>query len=276
MSTDIVLMSQFFALMIAVTIIVIAALFIYKMFRNADPIKDAKHSGRVVVESAITGFDDFANDLHGGNLKRFNALFLSFFLIIAVSSAVSFLGYHSPLTTIWFTASLTLVTFIGIYVIGVTSRGLWGFMKHKYINPLELFGQFGPLLSMSVRLFGGSFAFAVLIVVVEVILESFGFSAMASIWPLINSFWVWALKAIDFGLAFIQGFVFIMLTMMFWNMERGELNKKTYMFLKSKRKKKDEVKYGKQQAIKKQEKITKDRYVELWSLNARGAPPPLE
>jgi F-type H+-transporting ATPase subunit a len=61
-----------------------------------------------------------------------------------------------------FTLPLALITFIGIYVVGIGTMGFIHFCKHKYSNPLEIIGQFLPLLSMSIRLFAATLAGAII------------------------------------------------------------------------------------------------------------------
>ena len=86
------LSSQFFAVVITTAIIVAIAFVIYKMFKGKDPVKDADHMGRVMVESAVIGFDKMAKGIHGGRLARFNPFFMTIMLIIGVGSLVSLLG----------------------------------------------------------------------------------------------------------------------------------------------------------------------------------------
>ena len=99
-------------------------------------------------------------------------------------------------------------------------------IKGKYINPLELFSQFGPLLSLAIRLFGSSFAFAVILNLIPIILTGIGLESLAATWPLFGAFYQWILIAVDLGFSFLQAYVFFVLTLMYWKQELPEHDKK--------------------------------------------------
>jgi F-type H+-transporting ATPase subunit a len=147
-------------------------------------------------------------------------------VMIAMGSVVGLFGFENPATSIWYTLGLASISFIGIYVVGITANGIWGFIRHKYANPLELFTQFAPLLSLSVRLFGSTFAFAVILNLVPILLESMGLGAVAAAYPVFASVWHWVLVAGDFALSMIQAYVFMVLTMMYWKQEQPEHERK--------------------------------------------------
>ncbi|RKX67133.1 MAG: hypothetical protein DRP42_01350 [Tenericutes bacterium] len=87
-----------------------------------------------------------------------------------------------------FAITLGFITFIGIYVVGIATRGLLRFGKEKYKNPIEIFTQISPLLSISMRLFGATVATAVLFNLMTIILEGVGRTDFAAIWPAFNFF----------------------------------------------------------------------------------------
>lgn len=153
---------------------------VYFIFKKKDPTSKKVTTGQVIAETAIDGFENFANDMHGGSLKKFNPYFFTIFIFIAMSAVIGLFGFNSAAQSITMTFSLALISFIGIFVVGIGTKGLIGFVKDKYANPLELFGQIGPLLSLAIRLFGSTFAFAVILDLIPLILGGLGMEGVAA------------------------------------------------------------------------------------------------
>lgn len=213
---------QFWTIIWVLIATVTLSLIIFYIFKKKDPTKKEVTTGQVMAEYAIEGFDKFANDMHGGRLTKLNPYFLTIFVFIAMSAIVSLFGFSNAGQSIMMTFSLALISFIGIFIIGIASKGLWGFVREKYSNPLELFGQFGPLLSLAIRLFGSSFAFAVILDLIPLILSGLGMEGIAASWPIFGSLYQWVLLGLDFGLSMLQAYVFTVLTMMYWKGEASE------------------------------------------------------
>lgn len=211
---------QFWTIIWVLVGLVALSLIVFFIFRKKDPTKKEVTTGQLVAEYAVESFDKFANELHGGTLKKFNPYFLTIFSFIAMSAIVSLFGFSNAGQSIMMTFSLALISFIGIFVIGIASKGVWGFIKGKYANPIELFGQFGPLLSLAIRLFGSSFAFAVILDIIPLILGGMGLEGVAAAFPVFGALYQWILIGLDFGLSLLQAYVFTVLTMMYWKGEQ--------------------------------------------------------
>lgn len=177
----------------------------------------------MLLEIYYSGFSNlFKNVMEGKNEWAHPYLF-TLFNFILINSLIPWLGFEAAPSTLMFTFPLTLITFIGIYVIGIGTKGFWGFCRHKYSNPMELVLQFAPLLSMSVRLFAATLAGAVIGNVVWVIVGGIaGTGIISFIFPGIQGTWHWAWSIVDSALSLLQAFVFIMLTAIFWTMETGQ------------------------------------------------------
>ncbi len=224
---------QFWAIILSTIIIIVGTLFVFFKFKKSDPTK--KPSATVAIfEHFFETFSSMLDSLTGGRMKKAYPYFFTLFIFIGVTSLISLFGFEAAPTSIMFTFTLGMITFIGIYVIGVTTMGLFGFLKYKYKNPLEIFSQFSPLLSISIRLFGAAFAMAVLSEVSIMILEGTGNSNLAQFWPIVDAIWIWALAGFDAFLATIQTFVFVLLTVMYWNMNVGERKAKKEVVKKNK------------------------------------------
>ncbi len=202
------------------------AIMIKLSFRNAAPDKEPG-TIQLLVENFVTGFDNLMDGVTGGRLKKAYPYLLSLFLFLLFTVFLTFFGFESPAIYPLFTFTLGMVTFIGIYVIGIIYQGLWGFIKHKYKNPMELVQQFAPLLSISIRLFGATFGFSIIMVILPIILKSFGMEVVVNLYlPFIALPVGWILKSADIFLSLIQSFVFVMLTVTYWSLELPETTQK--------------------------------------------------
>lgn len=216
---------QFWATIWAALVVIGVCIWAFWVMRKADHRK-APTTSQLIVTETIEGLDNYYVALTGGKIRKAYPYFTTIILFLSAGIFVGMLGFDSPASSIMFTFALALISFLGIYVIGIASKGVIGFIKHKYANPLELFSQFSPLLSLAVRLFGGTFAFGVLFVIFQLIFQSMGLDMVAMFWPIINIFWFWALKGVDVFLSMIQAVVFVSLTSIYWSMEYSPKEKK--------------------------------------------------
>ena len=216
----------FWGVMWVTIAVAILALVVYFVFRKKDPKKPPTSNTQAVTEAVIDGFENMANDMMGGKLQKMYPFFFTLIIMIAMGPIIGLFGFENPAMTLMYTFGLALISFIGIYVVGIVSQGLWHFLRHKYANPLELLSQFGPLISLSVRLFGSTFAFAVILSLIPIILDGLGLTNLAVTWPVFASVFHWVLVAGDFALAMIQAYVFMTLTMMYWRQEIPDHEKK--------------------------------------------------
>lgn len=218
---------QFWSLIIATLLTVVISLLLYFLVIRQQKKGAAPHGLMVILENYVLGFNRLMDSLTGGRLRPAYAYFFTLMNFIIINSLLEWIGYVATPTSFMFTFTLGFITFLGIYIIGIGTNGLIGFIRHKYANPLELFAQFGPLLSISIRLFGATFAGAVigdiLFIVVQGIVDPTisGGVTFLEVWPAISGLWDWLWRLIDTGLSLIQAFVFAVLTAVYWNMDYG-------------------------------------------------------
>jgi F-type H+-transporting ATPase subunit a len=100
----------------------------------------------------------------GKKFEKITPFFIYLFSYILLSNTISIFGFANPTSSLSVTLSLGVVTFVGIFVIGIKYQK-WSFLK-KYtfnintkkksipvmINPLNIIGQITPLISLSFRL----------------------------------------------------------------------------------------------------------------------------
>ncbi|NQX83751.1 MAG: F0F1 ATP synthase subunit A [Mycoplasmataceae bacterium] len=208
--------------------------------------RDSKKRPGVIQSTVESGFESWEKtmeDIAGPRLRPAFPYFFTLMLYIFLSASMEVFGFVNPAGSIAFTLALGLITFIGIYVIGIFTQGFIQFVKTKYVNPLEIISQFSPLISISIRLFGAVFAGSILGAIVTIIITTLGASdpVLTSL-PLINIFWSWTLTGVTLFFAGLQAMVFTLLTMIYWNQELGDKKerKKAKKLAKTEKKKEKE------------------------------------
>lgn len=196
---------------------VIAGIYFYKV-KKMDSSKEPR--GLVLlVEICVKNIENLVVSILGSRFKWLTVYFLYLITYIVVGNLLGIIGLESQMTSYTTTFSLGLVTFIGIYVFGIKFQKLAFFTK--YLNPIELFTQFVPLISISFRLFGnilgGSIIMALMyqftallsskVPVIGQINFLAGFLA-----PLLHFYF-------DMFFGFIQAVIFAILTLVYWKLE---------------------------------------------------------
>ncbi|AKX33712.1 F0F1 ATP synthase subunit A [Spiroplasma litorale] len=200
----------------------------------------------VLTEMFISKVEGIVISIMGKEHRKLTPYMMYIFMYIVISSVVALLGFE-PLTTSYTTTfSMAFVTFIGIYYYGIRYQK-WAFLK-RYYNPVELIGQFVPLISLSFRLFGNMLGGSVILALLYTALinmQAGWFSnvgsvsdSMANDWLAQYKYWwsgfniltislmPWLHLYFDLFDGVIQSIVFSMLTLSYWsssaNGESGE------------------------------------------------------
>lgn len=212
--------AQFWSIVVATVITIVLIFFLYWIVKRQDPYKKPNKIV-TVLEAYIIGFENLMLSVTGGRLKKGMPYLFALFNFILIMSFISLLGFQPAPSSWMFTFTLGFITFIGIYVVGIGTKGLIQFAKDKYRNPMELFSQFAPLLSISLRLFGATFATALLGELFIIIFTGLGQETLSVWWPVISIPWSWAWTLIDMFFSVVQAFVFVVLTALYWSLEHG-------------------------------------------------------
>jgi F-type H+-transporting ATPase subunit a len=101
----------------------------------------------------------------GKKFEKITPFFIYLFSYILISNTISIFGITNPTSSLSVTVSLGLVTFIGIFVVGIKYQRMSYFKKYTVnistkngktipvmVNPINIAGQFAPLISISFRL----------------------------------------------------------------------------------------------------------------------------
>ena len=166
-------------------------------------------------------------DIVGASGMKFFPFVFTLFMFILFMNMLGMLpGSFTATSSIAVTAALALMVFLTVIVVGFTKNGL-GFLKlfvpsgipwplYFLVVPIEIISFFSRPVSHSVRLFANMLAGHITLKVfggfVTMLIGAGGAWAALSIAPLFMAF---ALTALEFLVAFLQAYVFAMLTCMY-------------------------------------------------------------
>jgi len=220
---------------IGITLLLIFIIFstYYGKMRKYDNVKTPR-GFTFIVFLYVEFIRNFTIQILGKKNEKFTPFFLYLFTYILFSNIISIFGLTNPTSSLSVTISLGLVTFLGIFVIGFKYQRLSFLKKYTFnvptksgksipimINPINIAGQVAPLISISFRLWGNIFAGSL---ITSMVLASTQ-AAVDSIMPFdfINIIGIFALIPLhlyfDLLSGFIQTFVFVLLTLVYWRME---------------------------------------------------------
>ena len=166
-------------------------------------------------------------DIVGASGMKFFPFVFTIFMFILFMNMLGMLpGAFTATSSIAVTASLALMVFVTVIVVGFAKNGL-GFLKlfvpsgipkilYLLVVPIEVISFLSRPVSHSVRLFANMLAGHITLKVfggfVTMLIGTGGALAAVSIFPLMMAF---ALTALEVLVAFLQAYVFAMLTCMY-------------------------------------------------------------
>jgi F-type H+-transporting ATPase subunit a len=163
------------------------------------------------IAEAIHGFTgDLADQVIGHGYERFQAFAVCIGLFVLINNLIGLLpGIVTPTSHLGVPLGLAVLTFIYYNFHGVREQGVWPYIKHFagpvpalafLMFPIEIVSHLARLLSLSVRLYANMFA--------SDLLTMISFSIVPLALPDV-------FLALHFGVAFIQAFVFMLLSMIY-------------------------------------------------------------
>ncbi|CAM9107234.1 F0F1 ATP synthase subunit A [Mycoplasma marinum] len=213
---------QLVSLILVTIILIVIAIIIYSKVKKTQTNKAPKGVA-FVAEQYVMGVDNLFKSVTGENkLQPVAPYIFTLLTFLMVGNLFGLIGLEPPTTSYSVPLTLGMVTWIGIYVVGIM------YQKHrffkKFLNPLEIIGQFTPLISISFRLFGNMIG---------------GSTIMFLVYHLTGAMWshipylgevnlLGSLIAPPLHFYFdvfdgiIQGFVFTLLTTVYWSLETVE------------------------------------------------------
>jgi len=225
-------------LSISITFLLIFILFsiYYYKIKRYNSVK-TPHGFLFIFSLYVIFIRNFTIQILGKKNEKFTPFFIYLFSYILISNIISVFGLTNPTSSLSVTVSLGLVTFFGIFVIGIKYQRLSFLKKYTFniskkngktiplmINPINIVGQFAPLISISFRLWGNIFAGSLIVTMVLSSTESLTNNMVP--YNIFNILGVFVLIPLhlyfDLLSGFIQTFVFMLLTLVYWKMEMVE------------------------------------------------------
>jgi len=167
--------------------------------------------GQNFFEIVISGMEEFMVDITGEAGRGFFPLIATVFIYIATCNLLGLIpGFYPPTASINTTASCAITVVVFTHILGVKYHGV-KYIKHflgpiwwliPIILPIEIIGHLARILSLSFRLFGN-------ITGHELVLAILFMLAGAFFAPL-------PIMAMGIFVAFVQAFVFFLLSIMYF------------------------------------------------------------
>ncbi len=186
-----------------------------------------------VLEQFLTLLDDVIG--HGG--RRYLPLIGTLGLFILTSNLLGLIpGLMAPTSNLNTTAACALIVFVAYHVIGIRKQGFVNYLKHfcgpvpwlaPLMFPIELVSHLARPLSLSLRLFGNMFGGHVLLAIIFLLTGLDGLIGWALTGKLgaillgvpgsvvMVAFTVGFLLPLKILVAFLQAFIFCMLSMLY-------------------------------------------------------------
>lgn len=211
---------QLLSLIVVVLICLIVSLIVYiKLKHNFK--KDKAPKGIVfVMEGYVNYVDDLYDNTSDGKLPKMKFYIFGLATFLFVGNLLGLIGLEPIATSYSVALTCGLITFIGIYVIGFIYQK-FRFFK-RYINPIEIIGQFSPLISITFRIFGNLIGGGLILFLIYYF---FGWvwtkiPGQTTAWPLLAPLVTPFLHMyFDIFSVFIQTLVFCSLTTIWWSRE---------------------------------------------------------
>lgn len=223
-----------------VVIILFILCFIYYLKQRKIKENEAPHGYVLVVEIIVNFVRNMVHEILGYKLDKATPFFLFVFLYICLSNLIGILGFDNPTGSYTVTLSMALISYFSIWAIGFKYQKI-SYLKNFFIklttkngkqiplfpNPLEIVSNFAPIISLSIRLWGN--------ITAGTIITTLWFFFTNWIWnkiPLIGIINILGGLTIapirgyfDLVSGVIQAMVFTLLTMIYWNMAKGDFDK---------------------------------------------------
>lgn len=188
-----------------------------------------------VAETYFNGVTNTYDEISNGKLQKASPYIFAIFTFLLLGNLMGLVGLEAVATAYTIPFIFAFVTWMGIFVIGIYFQKLRFFLRYVK-NPIEFVGIFAPLISLSFRMFGNIIGGGTVLILFYqfagwIVSLIPGYSDASGVVylkylfaPLISPFM--HLYFDMFG-AFIQTYVFTMLTTIFWSLEVETTSKKT-------------------------------------------------
>ena len=178
---------------------------------------------QLISELCYNFIAQLLNDTVGDQGKRYFPFVFSIFMFVLIGNMVGMIPYQFTFTShIIVTFALATVVFIGVTILGFVNHGIRfftffyipgvPFYKHPLLKPIEVISYLSRPISLSVRLFANMLAGHTLLKVFAGFVVSMPF--FTGVLPLT---FIVALTGLEILIAFLQAYVFAILTCLYIN-----------------------------------------------------------
>ena len=223
---------------VVVTLILTFFSLIYFFSLKKQKIDEVPHGFVLLIQIYVSFIRNLVIDILGVKGEKLTSFFLYLFSYICLSNLIGIIGLTNPTSSLTTTVSLGLMMWFGVFFIGFKYQKISYLKNFCYclkiknikipltINPLEIVSCISPLISLSLRLWGNVFAGG-LIVSLWFYLTNRIFEKVPiiGIINILGGLTVAPLHAyFDLLCGVIQTLVFVLLTMVYWTLAKGENN----------------------------------------------------
>lgn len=178
--------------------------------------------GQSIAEVIYVFVHKMVEDIAGKEGLKYFPYIMAIFMFVLVANVIGLLPYSFTTTShLWVTATMALVIFVGITIIGFARNGL-GYFKLLWVSSapgplrpilflIELISYFVRPISHSIRLMGNMMAGHA---VIKVFAGFAGAMGLAAIFPIVGIVAVYGLEML---VTVIQAYVFAILTCVYLN-----------------------------------------------------------
>ena len=203
---------------------------------------------KVVPEGKFAGLVEWGYDAVRRNMgegaighgyKKHIPFIATMFFFILISNVIGLIpGAKTPTGTLSVTFALALLSFLYFNFYGITAKGGWGYIKSiatsglpKPMVPILWFFEFFSLvirlLTLAVRLYGNMFAGHMILGIFAImtqffILDLISFANPAGVAAIAWAVFLVAMYALECLVAFLQAYVFSVLTAVYVGLAQGE------------------------------------------------------
>ena len=216
---------------------VVMAILIVLSFATTRRLELVPRGVQNFMEMVLDQLLSLLDDVIGHDGRRYLPLIGTLGLFILTSNLMGLIpGLVAPTANMYTTLACALIVFLYYHYLGVRKQGLGGYLKHFcgpvpalawLMFPIEVVSHLARVLSLSLRLFGNMFAGHILLGIVFLLTAFdglFGWALSGKIGGvligvpaglLMIAFTVGFLLPLKILVAFLQAFIFIMLSMLY-------------------------------------------------------------
>lgn len=209
---------QLLTLIYVTVVLTILSIIVYFKVKKVEPNKTPKGIA-FLAEQYVGIFDIEFHGISQGKIDRVGPYIFTLFSFLIVGDTAGLIALEPVVTSYSVSLTLGLITWIGTYVFGIIYQKLYFFSR--YLNPIELIGQFSPLISISFRIFGNILGGTVLMYMIYLLT-----SYIWGLIPIIGEVNLlgmivapWFHIYFDIFGAMVQAYVFALLTGIYWSQE---------------------------------------------------------